>query len=170
MHEAFSLNKFIGVIFTVAAGAILTFSSKGIYSKQGILYALSATGIYAIVIQLYGPLLKEFNAPTLTFFIFLIPTLLNALCMPNSLHRIAALWSIHRYTLLFACAAGGLANVCMNSALSSGNATQTLVIIESFLIVTLVGEHVLLHEQDNLMKKCISVLLAIIGAVLLKIA
>ncbi len=169
LHEVFYVHKFIGIIFTVLAGSLLTFSKTEIHSKIGVLYAIGATVTFAFVILFYAPLLYAFNAPTLTFFIFLIPACINAVIMPDARHRIPALLSTHTYMVLAAGVAGGLANIGMNSALMTGNATQTLVIVESFLIVTLVGEHIVLKEKKGVVKKIISVLLAVAGALLIKI-
>jgi uncharacterized membrane protein len=58
----------------------------------------------------------------------------------------------------------------MNYALSLGEASKTLVIIESFLVVTLIGEHLFLKERDSLSVKIIAVILATLGAVLIRLS
>ncbi|MCR4329348.1 MAG: DMT family transporter [Candidatus Roizmanbacteria bacterium] len=129
----------------------------------------SSTIFYAIVIILYKYLFQTFNSQSLTFFIFLFPMLINLLVMPNSINRIVTLAKTDGKFVFIACALGGFANLAMNYALSIGEVSRVLVIIESFLIVTLVGEHLVLKEKKNLAIKLVAVILAIMGAVLIRI-
>jgi len=58
----------------------------------------------------------------------------------------------------------------MNQGLSLGEASRVLVLIESFLVVTLVGEHLFLKEREHLNTKIIAVVAATIGAVLIRMS
>jgi hypothetical protein len=52
--------------------------------------------------------------------------------------------------LLAACGLGGLANLAMNQGLATGEASSVLAVIEAFLVLTLVGERVVLKEKEQL--------------------
>jgi drug/metabolite transporter (DMT)-like permease len=168
--EVFNVNKVIGIIFTVIAGIILMYKQTETINKKGILYAFTSTFFYAVVIVLYQYLFKSFNSQTLTLFIFVFPALINLILMPNRFVRIKNLYIAYRAPLIIACGCGGLGNLAMNYALAQGNSTSTLVIIEAFLIVTLVLESMFLKERGNLVRKVIATLLAVIGAVIIRLA
>lgn len=170
LGESLSILKIIGTLLTVSAGLIIYLKSTKKQSKLGISYAFSATLVYAVVIWLYKLLFTSFNSATLTFFIFAIPAILNLIIMPDSIRRIKDMWHNQGKNVFIASFFGGLANLAMNHALSIGEASKVLVIIEAFLIILLVGEHIFLKERENLIKKIIAVLLATVGAVLIRMA
>ena len=58
----------------------------------------------------------------------------------------------------------------MNYSLSAGDATKTLVIIEAFLVVALVGEHLIFKEKEHFMIKALAVVLAVTGAILIRLS
>jgi drug/metabolite transporter (DMT)-like permease len=168
--EIFSLNKLLGVLLSVLAGVIIIQGIKKPKSIKGVLLALSATIFYAIVIMFYKILFTSFNSQSLTFFIFAIPALLNFLIMPQAPQRIYNLIKENGKVVLLACSLGAFANLAMNHSLSIGDATKTLVIIESFLIVALVGEHFFLKEKSHVVIKLLAVIFAITGAVLIRLS
>lgn len=170
LHEVFSWNKLLGILFSVLAGVIIIRGIKKPKSTKGVLLALSATIIYAIVIMFYKILFKSFNSQSLTFLIFAIPALLNFLIMPQAKQRLVRLIKENGKTVLLACTLGAFANLAMNYSLSIGEATKTLVIIESFLIVALVGEHFFLKEKKHLLIKALAVVLAITGAIIIRLS
>lgn len=90
--------------------------------------------------------------------------------MPNSIKRIGTLAKGNFKMVFVGCALGGLANLAMNQGLSLGEASKVLVIIESFLVITLIGEHFLLNERENLVTKIIAVISATVGAILIRIS
>ena len=169
LNESLSLGKTIGTLLTVIAGILIIKKSKEFGSVMGIIYSFSATIFYAIVIILYKFLFKEFNSQSLTFFIFFIPAVINLIKMPNSLKRITHLAQTDGMKVFIACTCGAFANLAMNYSLSLGETSRVIVIIESFLVITLVGEAIFLKEKDGLMIKIIAVLLAVFGAILLKV-
>jgi uncharacterized membrane protein len=137
---------------------------------KGVGYALCSTIFYAIVIGFYKILFTSFNSQSLTFFIFLIPAVMNLIIMPDSIKRILMLMKEQGRFVVMACVFGGFANLAMNQSLAIGEASKVLVIIESFLIVTLVGEHVILKERNQLVIKIIAVILATSGAILIRLS
>jgi len=169
LKEALTWQKTFGTVLAVLAGIIILNKAKKIGSVQGLILVFASTIFYAVVIILYKYLFQVFNSQSLTFFIFLIPMLINLLIMPNSINRIVTLAKTDGKFVFLACALGGFANLAMNYALSIGEASRVLVIIESFLIITLVGEHLVLKEKKHLAIKLIAVILAIMGAVLIRI-
>lgn len=170
LGESLSLIKVVGTALTIFAGLIIYFKKTKVESQKGFAFALSATFFYAIVIGLYKILFQEFNSPTLTFFIFAIPAICNVLFMPNAIKRITLMAKQQGKEVFVATFFGGLANLAMNHALSIGEASKVLVIIEAFLLIVLVGEHFLLKEKEDMLKKVISVVLATIGAILIRLA
>jgi drug/metabolite transporter (DMT)-like permease len=171
LGESFTLYKAIGTIFTVIAGVLIVWRNIKIpKSARGVLFAFSATFFYATVIMLYKYLFRDFNSQTLTFFIFFIPAIINIIIMPHSITRIKNLWQQNRKAVTMACIAGGLANLAMNQALAIGEASKVLVMIESFLVIVLVGEHLFLKERKDMAVKIVSVLLATAGAILIRLS
>ena len=170
LNQVFSWNKLLGVMFSVLAGVIIIQGIKKSKSLNGILLSLSATVFYVIVIMLYKLLFNSFNSQSLTFFIFAIPALLNFLIMPRAQQRVVKLIKESGRIVILACILGAFANLAMNHSLSIGEATKTLVIIESFLIVALVGEHIFLKEKEHLLVKFLAVVLAILGAILIRLS
>ncbi len=169
LKEALTWQKTLGTALAVLAGIIILNKAKKIGSAEGLTLVFSSTIFYALVIILYKYLFQAFNSQSLTFFIFLFPMLLNLLIMPSAVKRIITLAKTDGKYVLIACALGGFANLAMNSALSIGEASRVLVIIEAFLIVTLVGEHLVLKEKEHLGIKLVAVILAVLGAILIRL-
>jgi len=170
LGESLSIIKIVGTILTVLAGIIIYFKRSGDLLQKGFFLALSATFVYAIVIGLYKVLFQAFNSATLTFFIFAIPAVCNLMIIPNALNRIARMAKKQGREVFLATFFGGLANLAMNHALSIGEASKVLVIIEAFLLIVLVGEHFILKEKSDLQKKVLAVLLATAGAILIRLS
>ncbi len=170
LNESFSWAKAAGTLLTVAAGMLLT--AKRLRHRQsliGIGLAFASTFFYATVIYFYKSLFTTFNSQSLTFFIFFFPVIINILVMPNAFSRILSLIKSDTLPVALACSLGGFANLSMNHALSIGEASRVLVIIESFLVVTLVGEHFWLKDRENFPQKLFAVLCAIAGAILIQL-
>lgn len=170
LHEQFSLLKLGGTLSTVLAGSIILNRYRKPSSLTGVAFAFTATVIYGIIIILYKYLFSSFNSASLTFFIFFIPALLNIIIMPHALERINAMFREQRVPVILACALGGFANLAMNQSLAMGEASRALVIIEAFLVITLIGEHLFLKEKSNLPTKILAVGFATLGAILIRIA
>ncbi|MBU0974588.1 DMT family transporter [Patescibacteria group bacterium] len=170
LNESLNLYKVLGTVLTVVAGLAVVYKSKELRIKKGMLYAFLATIVYAVVIGLYKVLFSDFNSATLTFLIFLIPAILNLIVMPNSISRIVLMAKEDGKNVFLATFLGGFANLAMNHSLSLGEASQSLVVIEAFLIIVLVGEHFILKERKNLFRKVVSVMLATAGAVLIRLS
>jgi len=168
LHESSSPLKIAGTLLTVFSGIIVIKNFSKPKDIRGIIYSLGATIFYATVIILYKFLFSSFNSQSLTFFIFLIPALINLVIMPNAIKRIRGLIKSNYKSVIAACIFGALANLAMNQALSIGEAGKVLVLIESFLVVTLIGEHLVLKEKKNLLTKVIAVISATAGAILIR--
>lgn len=169
LGETFSVAKVLGTVFTIAAGLIVVGGLKTKSNIKGFFLAFSATLFYGVVVVLYKFLFRDFNSQSLTFFIFMIPALINIVVMPDARKRVVGLVKNDGKAILSACLLGAFANLAMNHALSVGEASRVNVMIEAFLIITLVGENLLLNEKDNLRVKILAVLLSVAGAILLKL-
>jgi drug/metabolite transporter (DMT)-like permease len=168
--EAFNLNKLFGMLFTIIAGIVLLSKKSQAIDKYGVLYAFSATFLYAVVIMLYQVLFKSFNSQTLTLFIFVFPALINLALMPNRFMRIANIFKTYGKSVIFTCVCGGFGNLAMTYSLNQGNSTSTLVTMEVFLILTLVLEGLVLKEKGGWARKTLAVVLAVIGAVIIRLS
>lgn len=169
LNESWSVQKITGTLLTIVAGLLILKKLNTKLNAVGIFYAFISTVFYGIVILLYKFLFRDFNAQSLTFFIFLFPAIINLLIMPNSLARVKRIVLNDGWGILLACCFGAFANLAMNYALSVGEASRVNVLIESFLVATFVGENIFLKERDNLLVKLGAVILAVAGAVLLKL-
>lgn len=165
------MGKFAGTILAFAAGLAVIRNLKRPESVVGVGYALGTTIFYAGIIIVYKHLFGYFNTPSLTFFATFLPaTILNAVLMPRAIPRITKLYTEDGRMVLMACGLGALANLAMNAGLETGDATAVLVVIEAFLVVTLVGEHTVLHEKEQLWLKVAAVALAVAGAILIRVS
>lgn len=170
LHEGFSWQKIAGTLLTVLAGLILVKKMKRPKSINGIVLTLASTFFYGLVIVLFKFLFESFNFQSLTFFIFFIPAVINLMIMPEAGKKIIKLMKEDILFVTIACILGAFANLAMNQALVIGEASRVIVIIEAFLVITLIGEHFVLKEKENTLIKCIAVSLVIAGAVLIKLA
>ena len=171
LHNTFSWPKLLGTILAIAAGTVIVVSIKRPRSAQAVLLILAATFLNAGIVILSKYLLGSFNALSLTFFaIFLPATVFNFMLMPNALARIKKLSLADWPRVLLACSLGAFANLVLFLALTLRDASSVLVISEVFLIIVLVGEHIILKEQEYLWVKLVSITLAVAGAVLIQIS
>lgn len=171
LHTAFSWQKLAGTLLAVAAGLVIIHRFKRPKSFTGVALAFSATIFYAIVIILYKYLFASFSPVSLTFFVtFLPPIILNLILMPHALQRIVKIFKENGLLVSLACGLGALANLALNQGLSLNEANSVLVIIEAFLVVTLVGEHIFLKEKEQLWVKVVAVILATAGAILIRLS
>jgi drug/metabolite transporter (DMT)-like permease len=170
LGESSSALKIIGTFLTIASGIIVMKKFSKPKDLRGVFYAFVATIFYAVVITLYKFLFSSFNSQSLTFFIFFIPMIINLIIMPNSIKRITKLATTDFKLVFIGCFLGGLANLAMNEGLLLGEASKVLVLIESFLIIALIGEHILLREKDYLITKIVAVILATAGAILIRLS
>ena len=170
LRESSSLLKIGGTLLTVVSGTIIIKNLTQPKNIKGVIYAFGATLFYAIVIITYKYLFKYFNSQSLTFFIFFIPALINLSIIPDSVKRIFSLAKNQLRIVFIACALSGFANLAMNQGLALGEVSKVVVIIESFLVVTLIGENIILKEKENIATKIFAVISATIGAVLIRIS
>ena len=161
-----SLN-ILGTAVTIASSWILLGQFKNMNRGKGVVFILAATVIYSLLTITTKYLLNFYSPSTMTFFIFLVPAVLNFIVMPNAWERIYTLFTTQSKQVALACVTGGLANIAMFQAFSLGSPTAVIVIIEAFLVVTLIGEQVILKETQFWQKKVIAVTLAVVGAILL---
>lgn len=136
----------------------------------GIILVLLSTVFAALIIILTKYLLNSFNTVSLTFFATFLPAMiLNFILMPKATSRIKALFRDDWRIVLITCGIGTFANLALNQALSLQDASSVVIISEVFLILVLVGEHIILKEKDQLWVKLLSIVLAITGAILIQI-
>jgi drug/metabolite transporter (DMT)-like permease len=167
---SFSWASLLGTILTMIAGLVIIHRFKRPKSAYAISLVLTATILNALIIILSKYLLSSFNAVSLTFFATFLPaTIFNFVLMPDAKNRVKKLFKDDWRIVLLTCGLGSLANLSLNQALSLNDANSVVVISEVFLILTLIGEHVLLKEKEQLWVKLVSVLLAIGGAILIQV-
>ncbi len=164
--EVISTSKLLSVLFTVMAGIILIGKFKKPESIKGLIFTLSSTIMYAIVVTIVKNLFGNFNSASITFLIFFIPTIINYIAMPNRVQRITTIYKEDGKLVILACILGGFANLAMNHAYGLADASNVVVTLESFLVITLAGEYIFLKEKEHLWSKIVAVGLSI-GAVIL---
>jgi drug/metabolite transporter (DMT)-like permease len=170
LGEHFSWMKLVGTFLTILASMVIITRFKKPESLKGVAYAFTATFLYATIAISFKYLFQGFSSASLTFFIFFIPMCLNFILMPNALHRAKELLKTNGRSVLLACMFGGLANLAMNQAFSLGEITKVVVIIEAFLVATLIGEHLWLKERDHLFTKILAIILSLLGVFLIKMS
>jgi drug/metabolite transporter (DMT)-like permease len=171
LQEPFSWQKLLGTIFAICAGWLILHKFKQPGSNKGISLMLAMTIVNASIIILFKYLLSSYNAVSLTFFADFLPsTLLTILIAPKALARIKSIFKDDWRIIFLACVLGVLSNLALNAGLALHDAASVLVINETFLVLVLVGEHTILKEREKMWIKLVSVLLAVIGAILIDIS
>ncbi len=170
LSVSFSWAKLFGTLLVIAAGLIVVRRFRKPESKSGISLALTATLFNASVIILSKYLLGSFNAVSLTFFASFLPALIfNLILIPHSVTRLRKLLKNHWRPVLLACGLGAFANLALNQALALHDANSVIILNEAFLVLVLVGEHLVFKEKQHLWFKLASIVLAIAGAILIQI-
>jgi drug/metabolite transporter (DMT)-like permease len=170
LGTVFSWSQLAGTLLAILAGAVVIHWFKRPESMAGIVLALSATIFAALIIITTKYLLQSFSVASLTFFATFLPaTILNFALMPKARSRTKKLFHDDWRNVVLACSLGTFANLALNKALSLHNANSVVVVSEIFLVLVLVGEHTILREKEQLWIKLISVLLAILGAILIQV-
>lgn len=171
LNDQFSLEKLIGTLLVMSAGIVIVRHIKRPFSMSAVLLVLLSTVFGAAIIILTKYLLHDFNVASLTFFVTFLPAvIINYLIMPRANKRIKGLFKSDWKIVLAACGLGALANLALNQALSLHDATSVIVIGEAFLLLILVGEHILLKEKESGWVKLASVVLAVAGAILIQLS
>lgn len=170
LSEATNNYKFLGTLLTLLAGLIIIRKIRGKAEMLGVAEAFVSTVFYAIVITINSRLLKDFSPATLTFFIFLFPAIINILVMPKGKSRVTKIFQWQPSIILFSTTLSALANLALHYALALEEQSKVIIITEVFLIITLATEHLVLKEKGNLFTKLIAILLALSGAILIKLA
>ncbi len=168
--EVLTLTKIIGIILIISASLLVIDYKSWKVSRKGIILVFVGTltsTLYAIIIKklivLSGPL-------TLTFLVFFIPMLLNAIVIPNFIKRVKKEYSkvSNIKALFFIGLAGSVANLALIKALSYSELSGVYLIMEASLIVIIFGEHFVLKEKERVLLKALAVCLAIVGALLVR--
>lgn len=170
LSESITAYKVIGTILAFLAGVVVVGKFGKRNYLKGITLVIFSTILYSSLIILNKYLLEDFNAASLTFFIFFFPTIINYIVMPQRQSRITSLSKSDFKFVILSCIFGAFANLAMNEALDLGEASKVLVIIESFLIVILAGEKIFLKEKGSFLTKLIAVGLATAGGILIRIS
>ncbi|HYD35448.1 MAG TPA: DMT family transporter [Vitreimonas sp.] len=166
-REPFSFFTLVGVLLTIMSSAVIFGTFRKLSVGKGLNLAVAATVVYACIVTINKSLFTSFSPDIVTFFIFFVPAVLNLLLMPNSVSRVSELLTSDRRGVMLACGTGALANLAMVRAFALGQVTAVVVIIEAFLLVTLVGEHFWLKERSQVLEKVSGVILAVLGAMLI---
>jgi drug/metabolite transporter (DMT)-like permease len=171
LHEGFSWQKLVGTLFAIGAGWLILHKFKQPSSSKGISLILAMTIVNASIIILFKYLLSSYNAVSLTFFADFLPsTIFTIIVAPKAVARIKTIFKDDWRIIFLACTIGVFSNLALNAALALHDAASVLVISEAFLVLVLVGEHTFLKEREKLWIKLVSVILAIIGAILIDIS
>lgn len=169
LGTAFSWSQLLGTVLTILAGVVIIHRFKRPESMKGIMLIVASTIFAAMLIIATKYLLQSFSVASLTFFATFLPAaILNFIFMPQASTRIKKLFRDDWRIVLLACALGAFANLALNKALSLHDASSVVIIGEVFLILVLVGEHIILKEKEQVWVKLLSVLLAIAGAILVQ--
>lgn len=169
LHESLSINKIIGTLLTVFASLVIAQQLRKLPAWNGVILVIGATFFYTIIVMVSKILLNVFSPVSLTFFIFFIPAVINFGLMPKAWHRIKELIAVHKWGVILACVAGGFANLAMNQAYQLGEASRVVVLMEAFSVVTLMVEALYLNQRQQLLAKIVSVVLAVVGAILIAV-
>lgn len=171
LGEPFSWEKLAGTLLAILAGWLIIHSFKRPESVKGITLVLVMSFVNAAIFILFKYLLSSYNAVSLMFFADFLPaTIFTVLFAPKALTKIKTIFKGDWQIIFLACILGALSNLALLAALSLNSVTSVLIINEVFLILVLVGEHIVLKEKEHAWIKAVTVILAIAGAVLIQIS
>lgn len=167
LGEAPNMAKAVGTVLIVVSGLVVLNVNSGKGHYRSVIYSVTATVCAAAFLVLSKHLLEVFTTQSFTFLVVFLPVaILNALVIRQFATRVKALWKLDGRMTALACASGALANLAMNAALKHGEATRVAVLVDSFLVMTLVAEYFILRESGNPWRKLLAVALSIGGAAL----
>ncbi len=170
LGATFYWSQLLGTVLAILAGLVIVHRFRRPKSSKGIVFVLISTVFAALIIILSKHLLDSFNAVSLTFFATFLPaTVLNFVLMPKASSRISTLFKNDGRTVLLICILGAFANLALNQALSLHDASSVVIISEVFLVLVLAGEHIVLKEKEQLWVKVLSIVLAVMGAILIQV-
>jgi len=171
LSEPFSWEKLAGTLLAILAGWLIIHSFKRPDSVRGITLVLVMTFVNAIILILFKYLLSSYNAVSLTFFADFLPAaIFTILFAPKAFTKIKTIFKDDWRVIFLACSLGALSNLALNTALSLNSVSSVLIINEVFLVLVLVGEHIVLKEREQAWIKAVTVILAVAGAVLIQIS
>lgn len=168
-QEVWSPYKGLGIFLTVLAGVVLVAKLNMGASLKGIIFAFVSTFFGAMALVIYTPLLKEFNVTTLTFLIFAFPAGINFIAMKGRIFRVQRQYNAYSWRLLIVSVFGVLGNIFIVAAINLGEASRVLVVVEFLFILVLLGEHYVLKDKTQVLRKGIAATFATIGAILMRI-
>lgn len=168
--EATSPMKLIGTVLTISAGIVLISKYRTGMKLRGIIFMIICTLISTLVVASYKPLMTEFNGIALGFLVFLFPAVIIFIALPDRFNRIVNLYRNNngKKWLILSGVCGGLGNLAVMIAFQTGELSRVVVVTESFLFLTLIGEAIILKERSNLKLKVLAVILSVIGAILVQ--
>ena len=169
LSEIVTLGKITGAGLTVMAGLLVIGTIRGTENSKGILPIFSSTILYAIGTTIVSTLLKDSNPATITFFVFFLPATMNFILMPNAFSRTLKIIKQYRYLLILSTVTAAFGNLLMNYALKSGAQSDVVIIMEGSLVLLLAAEFFILKEKGSIRLKIAAIILAILGALLVRL-
>ncbi len=155
-----------GMILIMAATLLIVDFRNWKSSKKGIFFLLLVTATSALIALLLKQLLSMSGVLSLTFLIFFIPAIINALIIPKFITRAIKQFANIKL-LVWIAILGVLGNMALVKALSFDALASVYFIMDASFIIILFGENIWLKEKERMPWKIAAVILAILGTLLI---
>jgi drug/metabolite transporter (DMT)-like permease len=169
LAEVLTLNRALGVVFTMAAGLLVIGKLNQSKNLKGVLPLFLSTLIFSGLVTISSILLETIDPAAYTFLIFLFPAVLNFAIMPNAATRVIAILKQYRYLLLASTVLAAIGNLLMSYALGAGSQSDVVVIMEASAVALLGAEFFVLKEKGDIRLKIAAIILAIVGTLLVRL-
>ncbi|MFA6428162.1 MAG: DMT family transporter [Candidatus Buchananbacteria bacterium] len=168
--ESFNFLKIFGVLLILSSVALISFNQKAFCFNSGVVYALGAAFCYGIGFANDTFILRQADAISYAVLSFLLPGLLMLLVRPRVVRGLKSilvptvLWKMILMGLFYA-----TSTITIYLAYQTGGtASQLAPINQSVVIFTVLLAAIFLGERNQLGKKFIGAMLAVVGVLLLR--
>ncbi|MEP7103673.1 MAG: DMT family transporter [Candidatus Dojkabacteria bacterium] len=172
LGENLTVNELVGIVIIFAALIILNFNKKLQKPSKGEIYALLAAIFLGIAFANDAYIIgSNRDVPSYLTISFLLPTLITALVFPKNALNIKSF--LNRNVLPKIILLGALYSIAAVAIFSAyqygGDASIISPLNQTSIILTVIMAIFILKEKQNLNKKIIASILAVIGAIIIGI-
>lgn len=160
-------KNILGMVLIIVSFLLIIDFKNWTSSRKGVIFVVLGTFVYSISAIILKQLALLSGTLSLTFFIFALPVIINALVIPNFFDR--AKKEFFNWKMLLGIAiVAVIGNLALVKALTYNALSGVYFVMSASLVLVLVGEYIFLKEQDRLIWKLVAVILAIVGTILIQ--
>lgn len=166
LGEVLTVNQYIG-IFIVFLGLSTVSTPRKIVKDKGIKYSYLSVGFVSFLTTLMKEVSSLASIPVLISFMSFPSVVLIPLLMKNAKKRLIGTFKKQLHLKLLASMANIVALYLQFVALKMGPVGQVNAIYQSMMVISVALGIIVLHERQDIKKKIIGSIIAVIGVIML---